>query len=93
MTFVDTHGDMLAKLSGAVREGDWDGSYRAAHALKGAAGNFGSAAVTDAALAVERAAKNAAAAETAAAARQLASLIDTLARALRQEIDDANVAE
>ncbi len=92
MTFVDTHGDMLAKLSSAVREGDWGSSYRAAHALKGAAGNFGAGAVTEAALAVERAAKNANAAETAAAARQLTSLIDALAQALRQEIDDASVA-
>jgi CheY-like chemotaxis protein len=91
-TFLDTHGDSLEKLRAAVRGGDWEGSYRAAHALKGAAGNFSATAVIDAALAVERSARKGDAAETRAAARDLESRIDALADALREEFDAAPLA-
>ncbi|MGE0445794.1 MAG: Hpt domain-containing protein [Vicinamibacterales bacterium] len=74
----------LAALSEALHEGDLTATYRAAHTLKGAAGNFGVPAIMQAALAVEQQAKGG----DLAAARQAAAALEDQIAVLVQELKE-----
>ena len=80
--FLEDAPVRLTALHDALQAGDPEATYRAAHTLKGAAGNFGVPAITEAALAVERCARDRdlAAARDAAAVleREMAQLVDEL---------------
>ena len=78
--FETTAADMRDRLSGAVAEGDVVGASRAAHALKGCAGNLSAGRLQSIASTIERAARagdvDAARDEVAAMASEIARVID-----------------
>jgi HPt (histidine-containing phosphotransfer) domain-containing protein len=71
----------LAALADALQAGDLTATYRAAHTLKGAAGNFGVPDIMQAALAVEQHARGG---DLAAARQAAAALEDQLARLVQE---------
>ena len=81
--FLEDVPARLGDLRQALDAGDLTATYKAAHTLKGSAGNFGIKAITDAALTVERHAReqNLAAARTAA--QTLEAELDLLVKELR----------
>jgi HPt (histidine-containing phosphotransfer) domain-containing protein len=72
-----------AALREALAAGDLNATYRAAHTLKGSAGNFGVAAITEAAVTVERHAREGDLAAARAASAVLEAHIDLLVNELR----------
>lgn len=80
--FLKDHPRLLAELRNSLSEGDLIGLERAAHTIKGSAGNFAARRAVDAAIELERAARSGDFAEC----RRLCSVLETELDSLKPEI-------
>ena len=85
-TFLAGYADSLVRLQQALAADDFDGAYRAAHSIKGAAGSFSAHPVVQAALDVEACARQCDAASLHDAAEILFQQMKALAAALQCEL-------
>lgn len=85
-TFLAGYADSLDRLQQALAADDFDGAYRAAHSIKGAAGSFSAQPVVRAALDVEACARQCDASALHDAAEILVQQMKTLAAALQREL-------
>ena len=82
--FIDVGMSDLDRLQSAIEEGDAEKAARAAHSLKGAAGNLGLRELSETAKEIEEGARNDQLGGTADAAQILKKKLDSLVEAVKR---------